>query len=350
MGTRFKGTFVIPWLQTELDGRANAPVDFIRVGACWSWTGEPLRLDGPSGVLPLGPSQGQTDLRRRAAAMVRRLLAGATEPVTIPGLEPHEELFSRAMLVTDGLEQWEIALVPGADGGLLAMALDRLPPRDTELWIVRHGVDRRLRAPATSPRPGVICFTPGTRILTESGPRDVAALREGDRIQTQDNGPAEILWLASRRISGARLRATPDLAPVRLRAGALDRDVPDEGLLVSPDHRLVLRGPRARALWNEDEVLVSARDLVNDRTILREPRHREVTYIHLMLPRHEIVFANGVASESFHPASAALDQLTEDDHRRLFDRLPDLGRGLDRFGPSVRRCLGRGEAAVMHAG
>ena len=349
MRTRFRGTFVIPWLQTDLDGRADAPVDLIRVGACWSWTGEAVRLDGPNAVLPLGPSQGQTDLRKHAAAMVRRLLSKATDSVELPGLAPQDELFSRAMLVTDGLEQWEIALVPDTRGGLLAMALDRLPPRDTELWIVRHSVDRRVQSPARKASSGVICFTPGTRILTDTGLRDVAALREGDRIQTQDNGPSEILWIASRRISGARLRASPDLAPVRLRAGALDRGVPDEGLLVSPDHKLVLRGPRARALWNADEVLVSARDLVNDRTILRERRHRELTYIHLMLATHEIVFANGVATESFHPASAALEALPDPDRTRLFARLPELGLGLDRFGPTARRCLCRAEAAMLLA-
>ena len=347
MGTRFKGTFVIPWSQTELDGRANAPVDLVRVGACWSWTGRAVRVDGASAVLPLGPSQGQTELRKRAAAMVRRLLATGQAETGLPGLAPHDDVFSRAFLVTDGLDQWEIALIPAADGGLLAMALDRLPPPGTEMWIVRHGLDRAATArPANA---GTICFTPGTMILTADGPRDVASLREGDRIQTQDNGPAEILWRGARRISGARLRADPDLAPVRLRAGALDRDVPDAGLLVSPDHRIVLRGARARALWNADEVLVRARDLVNDRSILREPRHRSLDYIHLMLPRHEIVFANGVATESFHPASAALDRLEEADRARLYDRLPELALGAERFGPTARRCLGRADAALLTA-
>ena len=350
MKTGFKGTFVVPWSQTTLDGVRFAPVDQVRVGACWSWTGMALRVDGPNAVLPLGPSRGQTDLRDRAARVVHRLLAGragAHAPVAVPQALDREPVFSRAFVLTDGHDTWEVALVAGADGTLLTMMSDRVPPPDTDLWIVRHDVERKPQTPRASS--GVICFTPGTMILTDDGPRDVAALREGDRIQTKDNGLAEILWRGARRISGARLQASPDLAPVRLRAGALDRDVPDAGLLVSPDHRLVLRGPRARALWNEDEVLVAARDLVNDTTILREHRHRNLHYIHLMLPRHEIVFANGVETESFHPAHAALDALSDPDRARLFDRLPELSSAPDLYGPAARRRLSRAEAAILAA-
>ena len=159
---------------------------------------------------------------------------------------------------------------------------------------------------------GVICFTPGTMILTDDGARPVESLTEGSHIQTKDNGCQEVIWVGRRRISGARLHAMPHLAPVRLREGALDKGVPDAGLLVSPDHRLVLRGARARALFNTDEVLVAARDLVNDSTIHRDRTLREVTYIHLLLPNHEIVFANAVETDSFHPASVALDMIDAD--------------------------------------
>ena len=56
MESGFSGTFVISWSQTELDGRQSAPVGHIRTGAVWSWTGEPVRVDGPAEILPLGPS------------------------------------------------------------------------------------------------------------------------------------------------------------------------------------------------------------------------------------------------------------------------------------------------------
>jgi hypothetical protein len=57
---------------------------------------------------------------------------------------------------------------------------------------------------------------------------------------------------------------------------------------------------------NTDEVLVTARDLMNDRSIYVDRSMREVHYIHMLLPSHEVMFANGVESESSHPASAGL--------------------------------------------
>jgi len=148
-------------------------------------------------------------------------------------------------------------------------------------------------------------------------------------------------------MSGARLYAMPGLRPVRLRAGALGVDRPDSELLVSPEHRLLIKGNVARALFNTPEVLVMARDLVNDHSVTIDQALREVTYIHLLLPRHQIVWANGVETESFHPASAALSTLDDGDRKRLlafnaaFEVEPNL------YGAYARRCLNGPEAALL---
>ena len=351
MITGFTGTFVIPWSQTELDGQRGAPVADLRTGATWNWTGEAVRVDGPRGILPLGPAMGATDIRARAAQNARKLLSGMNIPAggVVPP-EPDRPLFDQTFTVTNGRRTWDVALVGTHQGRKpLLMFYGEMPPRQTDLWVVRHTVDPRTVQVTTQAPNGVICFTPGTMILTPDGPRDVASLTEGSLVQTQDNGPQEILWIGQRRISGARMMAVPALVPVRMRAGALDRSVPDAGLLVSPDHRVVLRGARARALFNADEVLVTARDLVNDRTILRDGSLREVRYIHVLLAQHEIVFANGVPTESFHPASAALASMDDVEQDRLFDRLPDLRDAPDDFGPFARRMLGQGDVAILRS-
>ena len=348
MKTGFSGTFVIPWSQTELDGRISAPVSYIRNGAVWSWTGDAVRVDGPSAILPLGPSEGEADLRKRAAPTVRRLLASADIPARVAPMVLQDPLFDKSFTVTDGHVVWDVTLIPrGAGRKPLLMFLDAIPPRATELWIVRHAIDAATRSEADTVPKGVICFTPGTMILTPDGPRDVASLGEGDRVQTRDNGPAEILWIGRRRVTGARMLAMPELVPIRLRAGALDSDVPDAGLLVSPDHRIVLRGPRARDLFNAEEVLVTARDLIDDVMVLRDRSQREVIYIHMMLPQHEIVMANNVPTESFHPASAALATMGQADQDRLYDRLPDLRDDPTSYGGHARRILSVSEAAIL---
>ncbi|MCP4818938.1 MAG: Hint domain-containing protein, partial [Shimia sp.] len=171
-------------------------------------------------------------------------------------------------------------------------------------WVVHHSMDVLNTRAAGESRSGVICFTPGTVIATPQGPRKIEDLREGDCVQTRDNGAQPVQWIGSRRMTGARLFAMPKLRPIRIRAGALGIDRPDQELVVSPDHRMLVRGAAAQALFNSDEVLVAARDLVNGSTVAVDHALREVTYVHLLLPGHEILWANGVESESFHPASA----------------------------------------------
>ena len=347
MKTVFRGTFVIPWAQTELDGQRSAPVDDIAPGRTWRWTGEATRVDGPRGVLPLGNSEGSDDLRRRAGLNVRRLLQSMDiySDLKAPVQDP---LFDRNIIVTDGYDTWTVSVIPAGLGRKpLLMFHCEIPPREQDLWIVKDTVDAATRHESAQKAIGVICFTPGTMIATPWGPRDVASLMEGDKVQTRDNGSAEILWLGARKVTGARLKAIPELTPVRLRAGSLDDHVPDEGLLVSPDHKMVLQGPRAKALYNAEEVLVTARDLIDDQKILRDYSVKSVTYIHMMLERHEIVFANGVATESFHPSSAALASMGRSDQDRLYDRMPELRGNTDVFGPYARRVLSESETAIM---
>lgn len=349
MKTGFQGTFVIAWSQTELDGLKAARIEDLCVGSVWQWAGEAMRVDGPNNVVRLAPTSAQQDLRRRAGLSVRRLVTGkrskAAEPIAL-----HRPLFDNTFTVTDGLETWDITLIPSASGRKpLVMFVGAIPPREAELWVVQQNVSQRFRRAVSDDPGGVICFTPGTMIATPYGLRDIASLREGDYIQTRDNGPAEIVWMGQRRVSGARMIAMPHLAPIRLRRGALDNDVPDAGLLVSPDHRVLLRGPRARALFGSDEVLVNARDLVNDHSIIVDRAIRQVTYLHMMLPRHEIVFANGVATETFHPASADLAMMEPDEQARLAEHLPDVAIDSSAYGGYARRVLAASEAAILQS-
>ncbi len=349
MGTGFRGTFVISWSQTELDGQGALPPRAMTVGMTWSWQGEAVRVDGPQNLLRLGVADGEAVQRRRAARMVRRLVGAAMSGRRdLERIEVDEPLTDPGFVVTDGLRSYTVTVIELEGGAVpLLMFLDEIPPQHTEMWVVHHALDG-LHGAATSPASGgVICFTPGTRIETPDGPRLVEDLREGDRVQTRDSGAQEIRWIGSRRLTGARLFATPRLRPVRLRAGALGQDVPDATLVVSPEHRVLVRGDVARALFNTPEVLVMARDLVNNDSVAVDLASREVTYIHLLLPGHEIIWANGVETESFHPASAALSTLTETDRARLLALDPNLAHEPHLYGGHARRCLSASEAAIL---
>lgn len=349
MGTGYRGTFVISWAQTEIDGLQAAPPSSLTVGAAWSWQGEAVRVDGPSSILQLDQADGEADIRKRAARMVRRLVGAAVAPK--PKLELSEvehPLHDRSFLVTDGRKSYTVTLIEVGDGARpLLMFLDELPPSNRDLWVVHHNMEPLRNYASGDQASGVICFTPGTMIDTPNGPRRIEELREGDMVRTKDNGAQQIQWIGSRRMTGARLFAMPKLRPIRIRAGAFGIGEPDQELLVSPEHRLVVKGVVARALFNTPEVLVAARDLINGRTVTLDTRAREVSYIHMLLPRHEVLYANGVETESFHPANTALSTIGEGDRARLLDQWPRVADNPHTYGGYARRNLSSSEAAIL---
>lgn len=349
METGFRGTFVISWSQTDVDGLEAAPLESLTVGAAWSWRGEAVRVDGPNDVLRLDGADGEASLRRRAARKVRRLVGAVVQNKSDLGeVQIDEPLMDCGFVVTNGAQSFSVTLIEvGAGQHPLLMFLDEIPPRNTDLWVVHHSMGVLARMRERAPGTGVICFTPGTKISTPDGTRLVEELREGDRVLTRDNGAQEIRWIGSRRMTGARLVVMPMLRPVRIRAGALGIGRPDDDLVVSPEHRMLVRGPAAQELFNCGEVLVAASDLVNGTSVTVDIGAREVTYVHLMFDRHQILWANGLETESFHPANAELDCLGSADRARLLARFPDLEYDPYLYGGYARRNLTRSESAIL---
>ncbi|HQU68240.1 MAG TPA: Hint domain-containing protein [Albidovulum sp.] len=331
-----RGIFVIPVAQTETDGLRAAPCSVLFAGSQWRWQGEALRIDGSAGPLYLEDEAARARLRQRAARSVARLLGdlGSGGPRSRSGDEPDAD--AGGFTVTDGRATYRLGF---AGGGALLTVTGALPPRNADLAViaVSGALPDHTRLPGASG--GAVCFTPGTMLDTPEGPRAVEEIRPGDRLATRDSGAAEVLWSGARQLSGARLLAMPHLRPVRIRAGAFGAGA---DLLVSPEHRFLLGGPAARALFNEAEVLVEARDLVDDRKVRMETVPRDVTYIHLLTARHQVVRANGIATETFHPAAADLDFLEPDAREALSLVLGGTG-----YGGFARRCLTAPEAVIF---
>ncbi|MCZ4255159.1 Hint domain-containing protein [Sulfitobacter sp. PR48] len=356
MKTGFKGTFVISWSQTEIDGLEAAPVQSLSVGAAWAWRGDAIRVDGPNDVLRLDQADEAENLRKRAARMVRRLVGAALEEsggAFRGGLRGAGQdtgpLMDNSFVVTDGGRSYTVTLIElGRGSQPLLMFLDEMPPRNCDLWIVHHTLGPSCGNAASDTDGGVICFTPGTRIRTPQGQRLIEDLREGDLVQTKDDGAQPIRWVGSRRMSGARLFAMPKLRPVRIAAGVLNAGEPDADLIVSPQHRLLIKGPTAQELFNTPEVLVAAKDLINGDTITVDLKMREVTYIHVLFDSHQVLWANSVETESFHPASAALSALDEGDRKRLLATHPELEYDPHTYGSFSRRNLSASEAAILN--
>lgn len=357
MKTGFRGTFVISWSQTEIDGLETPPIKSLTEGAAWSWRGDPVQVDGPNDVLRLDDAEGAEELRKRAARTVRRLVGVALEQEGHALRQRSEQdddplpLMDNSFVVTDGSRSYCVTLIELGQGKRpLLMFLDEMPPRNHDLWVVHHTLNHLHVASEGRTDGGVICFTPGTRLRTAQGSIPIEELREGDLVQTKDNGLQPVRWIGSRWMSGARLFAMPHLRPIRLRRDFFGHDEPDDDLIVSPEHRLLIRGPVAQELFNTSEVLVTARDLVDRNRVQIDLRLREITYVHLLFDQHQILWANNVETESFHPASAALSSLGDLDRKRLLNAQPELAVDPHTYGPFARRNLSASEAAIlMHA-
>lgn len=351
MKTGSGGTFVISWSQTEVDGVVAAPPEMLVIGAAWRWSGTPVRIDGAQGLLVLDGADGADEMRRRAARMVQRLVGAAMtrRPETLADTREVDDGPCHGFVLTDGQRSHHVTVidVAGTETRLLMFVGD-LPPADRDLWVVTTTLPRR---PAADRLPagqgGVICFTPGTRLLTPDGPRLIETLRPGDRVSTKDNGAQPIAWCGHRRMSGARLYAMPHLRPIRIRSNAFGLGQPDADLIVSPQHRMLVRGRAAQALFNTDEVLVAAEDLLNDLSITVDHQLRDVTYVHVLLERHQIVWANGLQTESFHPSNATLDTIDPAQREALLSVLPELEQDPYAYGDFARRNLSGSEAAIL---
>lgn len=191
------------------------------------------------------------------------------------------------------------------------------------------------------------CFTPGTLIATPKGERLVEELREGDKILTRDNGIQEIRWIGRTDLTRAQLLATPHLKPVLIRAGSLGNGLPERDMLVSPNHRMLVANERTALYFEEHEVLVAAKHLIDNRGV-KPVETLGTSYIHFMFDRHEVVLGNGAWTESFQPGDQSLQGLGNAQRAEILELFPELRSrdGIAGYG-AARKILKKHEAALL---
>jgi hypothetical protein len=173
------------------------------------------------------------------------------------------------------------------------------------------------------------CFASGTLIETGRGAVPVEDLRVGDLVLTRDAGLQPIRWTGSRRLGRAALEAAPGQRPIRIRAGALGNGMPTRDLLVSPQHRILVRSRIAQRMFGTPEVLVAAKQLLALDGIERVDALEEVTYVHLLLDRHHIVLSNGAATETLYTGAEALKALGPATRCDILNAVPTLAAESD---------------------
>ncbi|PFG62702.1 Ca2+-binding RTX toxin-like protein [Thioclava sp. ES.031] len=192
------------------------------------------------------------------------------------------------------------------------------------------------------------CFTPGTLIATHKGERAVECLQVGDRILTRDSGFQPIRWIGTRALSAAELLAKPEFRSIKIAPGVLGANQPEREMRVSPQHRILLTGPRAQLIAGEPEVLAAARHLVGLPGIEIDEEAEAVTYIHVMFDNHEIVFSDGLWTESFQPGQATMNEMDQAQRAELLALFPELDGEVESY-LAARPSLKRHEARIIAA-
>lgn len=184
----------------------------------------------------------------------------------------------------------------------------------------------------------IACFASQTQIETNRGLVAIDDLAVGDMVRTADHGLQPIRWIGSTTVA-----AIGENAPILISKGALGNE---RDLLVSPFHRMLVSDWRVEVLMGAPEVLTPAVHLCNDKTIRRKQGGR-ITYFHMMFDQHEVIFAEGAASESFHPSQDGIGNLAEESRAEIFRLFPTLADEPASYGPVARPCMDAPEAALL---
>lgn len=188
--------------------------------------------------------------------------------------------------------------------------------RNDAAWLPRQNLDEFW--------PEAICFARGTLIETFAGHMPIEKLRKNDLVMTRDNGLQPLRWIGSQKYSTAVLRAKPKLKPIRIAAGALGKKTPTSDLIVSPQHRVLVRSKIAERMFGSIEVLVAAKQLLELDGVEVAPCEAQVEYFHFLFDQHEIVFANGAEAESLHTGPQALRSVSKEAREEIFAIFPEL--------------------------
>ena len=189
----------------------------------------------------------------------------------------------------------------------------------------------------TQENTGVVCYGAATRIETIEGPKAIERLKPGDLVKTGGNGHRPIRWIGGRTIFYAELQAHPNLVPIRIKAGAMGKGLPKRDLIVSQHHRMVVSSDLSSAETGVKEIFISAKDLIGVPGIEIAIDLTEITYWHFICDQHQVVFAEGAASESLYTGPEALKMLGAEARAEIYQIFPQLRHTPPHYAPKPAR-------------
>lgn len=197
----------------------------------------------------------------------------------------------------------------------------------------------------------VVCFARGTRIMTPFGDIPIEELERGDMVKTLDNGMKPIRWIGHRKLSADDLAKAPAMRPILIKARSIGGGLPKTDLVVSPQHRVMIRSRIAKRMFGKEEVLIAAKHLLAIPGVSVIEECDGVEYWHFLFDQHEVVFAESMPAESLYTGKEALKTLSEKSRNEIFTLFPELANldhdklGVDCPSPMGARIFPKGPEA-----
>ncbi len=191
------------------------------------------------------------------------------------------------------------------------------------------------------------CFTSGSLIDTPNGPRLVESLKVGDMITTMDNGPQKVLWVGDSPVEYSAQILHPKLRPVVIPAGALGPNEPTRNIAISSPHRILIKNRHLMLHHGVEQAFAPANTLLGLNGIHRDMPRQNLSYHHILLPKHEVICANGLLSESFFPGATPLHNMGPAARKSLFSAFPKLAADPTSYGATARMCLNKSESRAL---
>jgi Ca2+-binding RTX toxin-like protein len=169
-----------------------------------------------------------------------------------------------------------------------------------------------------------ICFVHGTLIATANGDVPVENLKDGDLVQTLDRGLQPLRWMGRRHLSVRALAENENMRPIRIRKDVINAGNGVGDLIVSPQHRILVASKVAQRMFDSTEVLIAAKQLLAIDGVDIANDFKDVTYFHILFDQHEIVYANGVPSESLYLGQQAQKCLSPEGREEIYTLFPEV--------------------------
>lgn len=276
-----------------------------------------------------------------------------------PGDDITDEYELKFTAIVDGVEKTytlaAIAAIKPTDSGLspksyIGFTFDgEWPPSGTQLTYVPNSNEDSATLNSAEQQTAP-CFAAGTKIQTPNGPRAIEDLTAGMMVLTKDHGAQAIQWIGSSYLAPSRLRKQPELRPIRIKAGALGDNTPQHDLVLSPQHRVLVRSKIAMKMFGTADVLVAAKQLLQLDGVDIADDLQDIRYFHMLFAHHEVILSNGAESESLYTGPEALKAVGPAARNEIFAIFPEL-KSHDYSTPAARQLLSGRQArrlAIRH--